>query len=79
MGVKNKREVFEYSLEIVFGNTSANIKINIEITGIIKASDISSFSKNKIVRKEEASTFEKLIPININTKVSSFLLINFEV
>ena len=46
-------------MDIVFGNTSEKININIEITGIIKASDIISFSKNKIVRKEEARTFEK--------------------
>ena len=71
--------MFEYSLEIVLGNTSANIRINIEIMGIIKASDIILSFKNKIVKKEDARTFEKLIPINISIRVSSFLSINLEV
>tara|TARA_Y100000741_G_C18078771_1_gene487754 strand:- start:237 stop:647 length:411 start_codon:yes stop_codon:yes gene_type:complete len=79
IGVKNNKEVFEYSLDIVLGNTSANIKINIEIVGMINDSEIIFSSKKRIVKNDEARTFEKLIPININIKVSSFLSINFEV
>ena len=74
-----RRDVFEYSVEIVLGRTSANIKINIEINGIIKYSDIILLSRRNIVKNEDANTFEKLIPIRIKIKVWSLSSINLDV